>query len=227
MIEVPLAHARVVFTTREGGASDGRYESMNIGRFTDDDRKTVNANIDTLQTTLGLEAFQLMHQVHSGSLTASDWGSTDEMPTADATTTTERLLGLLATGADCPPVALASASRVAILHCGWRPVAADIIETAVNAFDGEDFEAAIGPGICQKHFEVGQEVIDALQPESADAADGRQLDLRAVIATRLEKAGASKVQNVDRCTYCEPDQFFSHRRDKGATGRQAGVVWRI
>jgi YfiH family protein len=225
VIEVPLAHGRVVFSTRSGGESKGAYASLNVGRFTDDDAEAVESNIEILRKSLGLERLQLLHQVHSSLLHKSNIATLGEMPDADAAITDERLTGLLATGADCPPVALVSAERAAIVHCGWRPVAAKIIETVAAEFAGEEFEAAIGPGICQRHFEVGPEVIEALGEDGAAAADGRQLDLAAVITTRLQRFNPARIQNVDRCTYCEPDQFFSHRRDGGITGRQAGVVW--
>ena len=58
------------------------------------------------------------------------------------------------------------------------------------------------------------------------AADGRMLDLRAVAEARLRAAGVESVEHVDLCTACRPDLFFSHRRDAGVTGRQAGIVWR-
>jgi YfiH family protein len=187
----------------------------------------VRANIEQLKTELGLPTLQLLKQVHGDGLVHVTPATTGTIPIADGAITTERLAGLLITGADCPAVILASETRLAALHCGWRSVADGLIEKAAVEFAGEEFEAAIGPGICQDHFEVGSEVIAAMGADGEERATGRQLDLVGIIETRLERAGAKHVHTVNRCTYCEPEYFFSHRRDNGVTGRQAGVAWRI
>jgi YfiH family protein len=221
MIEIALGTARAVFTTRRGGDSTGPYASRNLGRFTDDDRATVDRNLAALRAELGVDQLQMLHQVHGAEVKAAQPG---ELLEADGAFTDAANIGLLVTGADCPPVVLAGPGTVAVVHGGWRPVAAGIVERAA-AIVGSQFEAAIGPGICQRHFEVGPEVIAAIGDDAVAAAEGRQLDLAAVIATKLRRAGAASVELVDRCTYCEPDEFFSHRRDGGVTGRQAGVAW--
>jgi YfiH family protein len=126
--------------------------------------------------------------------------------------------------ADCLPVALAGAGRVAMLHCGWRGLAGGIVERAAALFD-EPPAAAVGPGIGRCCYEVGEEVLEAFA-DVEGAAEGRMLDLRTVAEARLRAAGVSRVEQVDLCTACRPDLFFSHRRDAGVTGRQAGIVWR-
>jgi copper oxidase (laccase) domain-containing protein len=72
---------------------------------------------------------------------------------------------------------------------------------------------------------VGDEVLEAFSGIEG-AATGRMLDLRAVIGAKLAAAGVADVQHVDRCTSCEPERYFSHRRDGGVTGRQAGIIVR-
>jgi hypothetical protein len=111
-----------------------------------------------------------------------------------------------------------------MLHCGWRGLAAGIVERAVERFDSPP-AAAIGPGIGRCCYEVGAEVLEAFA-DLEGVADGRMLDLRAVAARKLERAGVEDVQHVDLCTSCHPESFFSHRRDGAETGRQAGVVVR-
>lgn len=224
MIRVSLDNAEVAFSDRTGGSSMPPYDSLNVGRLTDDDQAAVEANIAKLREQLGVNQLQLLRQVH-GDAVLDVAVVDDSMPEADAASTAKTGVGLLATGADCPPVALAGATRIAIVHGGWRPVAAGLIEKTAARMGGP-FEAVIGPGICQKHFEVGPEVVEALGQGAVARTDGRQLDLRGVIADRLSAAGALNVTDVDRCTFCEPDAFFSHRRDGGVTGRQAGVIWR-
>jgi YfiH family protein len=227
MFEVTLPGARALFTTRAGGNSSGAFDSRNLGLLTGDDPEVVRQNIDQLKEELGLPTLQLLEQVHGEEIQVVSHASAGTIPIADGAITTERLQGMLITGADCPAVMIASEQRLAALHCGWRSVAANIIEKAVEEFDGEEFEAVIGPGICVDHFEVGPEVIDAMGQDGNDHSSGRQLDLRHVIDARLKRAGAKHVHMVERCTYCEPEYFFSHRRDNGVTGRQAGIAWRI
>lgn len=227
MFEVPLPAARAIFTTRLGGFSEGAFDSRNLGLLTDDDDEVVRRNIDQLKEELNLPSMQLLQQVHGDIIEDVSPASTGTIPIADGAITTERLSGILITGADCPAVILASEQRLAALHCGWRPVAAGIIEKAAERFAGEEFHAAVGPGICQDHFEVGYEVIAAMGEDGPEHSEGRQLDLTGVIKARLERAGAANVHVVDRCTHCEPEYFFSHRRDNGVTGRQAGVAWRV
>jgi copper oxidase (laccase) domain-containing protein len=108
-----------------------------------------------------------------------------------------------------------------MLHCGWRPLAGGIIEKAVARFDRPP-AAAVGPGIGGCCYEVGPEVAERFA-DVPGALDGRMLDLRRVIAARLEAAGVGEVEHLDRCTSCEPDLYFSHRRDRGLTGRQGGL----
>jgi YfiH family protein len=227
MFEVDLPGARAVFTIRQGGSSSGPYASRNLGLKTDDDRSVVRKNLQQLQAELELEELHLLDQVHGATVIDAEEPQPERRPIADGAITTTSGRGLLITGADCPAVILASENRLAALHCGWRPVAAGIIETATAQFAGEEFDAAIGPGICQQHFEVGTEVIEALAPDGEEFSAGRQLDLSAVIRARLGRGGAGRIHQIERCTYCEPELFFSHRRDGGVTGRQAGVAWRI
>jgi YfiH family protein len=135
-------------------------------------------------------------------------------------------VALLVLVADCLPVALVSSDRVAMLHCGWRGLAGGIVERALEGFDSDEpVAAAIGPGIGPCHYEVGPEVLEAFA-DLDGVADGRMLDLKAVAAAKLRAGGVARVHDVDRCTYCEPGVFFSHRRDNGVTGRQGGMVWR-
>lgn len=224
MIELALPGASVVFTTRNGGFSPSPYASLNVGRLTDDDPRLIEQNIAAVSDRIAATELQFLEQVHGDMIHLAERGIAD-MALADAAITEDSGVALAATGADCPPVALSDGEHVAIVHCGWRPVAACLIEKVAKELV-PGFHAAIGPGICQDHFEVGPEVVEQLGESGAANVDGRQLDLRGVIADRLRAAGADQITDVDRCTFCEPDEFFSHRRDGGVTGRQAGIVWR-
>jgi polyphenol oxidase len=212
----------VVFTDRRGGVSTGPYSSLNLGLHTADDQSAVLTNRRRVHERVGVP-LALSHQVHGAEI--REWstpGGFTEPPAvgeADGHTTTEHNLGLVVLVADCVPVALTSPARVAMLHCGWRGLAAGIVERALELFEAPP-AAAIGPGIGPCCYEVGAEVFDAF-----GMAPGRTLDLKAIAREKLEAGGVTHVADADLCTSCRPDLFFSHRRDGGVTGRQAGIVW--
>jgi YfiH family protein len=230
--ELRLPGARAIFSTRHGGVSEGPYESLNLGILTDDEPGRVTENRHRLATQAGLEPDRVAMgwQVHGTDLRTWDAPPPQsafaqpgtELDRVDGHLTGQPGLALMVLVADCFPVALAGDGRVAMLHCGWRGLAGGIVEKAVERFE-QPPAAAVGPGIGPCCYEVGQEV---LQPfEDIDgAADDRMLDLRAVIAHKLAAAGVTDVQHLDQCTSCRPELYFSHRRDKGVTGRQAGLV---
>ena len=235
MIELGLPGARVAFTTRLGGVSDGPYSSLNLGILTDDDPERVSRNRRLMADSLGIPADSIAMgwQVHGAEI--AEWGAPPpagrdgfarpgaELQKVDGHATSVAGLALLVLAADCLPVALAAPGRIAIVHCGWRGLRAGVIARAVASFR-EPPAAAIGPGIGRCCYEVGDEVRDAFA-DLDDVAAGRMLDLRAVADAKLRAAGVSQLYHVALCTSCRADLFFSHRRDGGVTGRQAGVVW--
>ena len=233
MIGLSLPGARVFFSTRRGGVSDGPYESLNLGILTDDDPALVSENRRRLAVGARLDpaSVAMGWQVHGTDLL--EWDGPPEhggfaapgaeLPKVDGHVTSAPDLGLIVLVADCYPVALATPARAAMLHCGWRGLAGGILERALERFGGERPAAAVGPGIGGCCYEVGEEVLDAFAGLDGVAA-GRMLDLRAVIARKLEAAGVEHVEHVDHCTSCRDDLYFSHRRDDGVTGRQAGMV---
>ncbi len=158
------------------------------------------------------------------------------LPVADGQVVTKPGTAGLVFVADCLPVALSGPRGVAMLHCGWRGLAGGIVAAGAQAVDAT--RAAIGPGIGPCCYEVGDEVLDAfarLGPGIAvDAPEGnagggrsagRHLDLPELARRLLAEAGVGEVEAAGLCTRCEERLFFSHRRDAGRTGRQAGVAW--
>jgi YfiH family protein len=225
IFDVDLPGGRAAFSTRLGGVSRPPYESRNLGILTDDDQRNVAENRRRLTDDLGLgHNLAWGIQVHGTDL--REWDGPrggGEPPEADGHLTTVPGLGLLVIVADCLPVALVAPGRAAMLHCGWRGLAGGLVERAVERFD-EPPAAAIGPGIGRCCYEVGPEVLEAFADLEGVTA-GRMLDLRAVAHRRLEAAGVTRIEDVDLCTSCRADLFFSHRRDSGVTGRQGGIAW--
>jgi polyphenol oxidase len=227
-----LPGARALFSTRNGGVGEGPYRSLNLGIFTDDEPERVAENRRLLaqEARLDPERVVMGWQVHGAAL--REWDGLDpelaysdpggkELPRADGHLTELPDLGLLVLVADCYPVALSDGDRAAMLHCGWRPLAGGIIGRAVASF-ARTPAAAVGPGVGGCCYEVGPEVLEHFT-DVRGAADGRMLDLRRVIDARLKEAGVTEVAHLDCCTSCHPDLYFSHRRDDGLTGRQAGL----
>jgi YfiH family protein len=232
---VRLPNATVTFTTRRGGVSEGPYESLNLGILTDDlpERVTENRRRAADQAGVDPDRMAMGWQVHGTELREWTEAPPDrayaepggkDLERVDGHLTRAPGLGLLVLVADCFPVALSDGGQAAMLHCGWRPLAGGIVEKALERFDGTP-AAAVGPGIGGCCYEVGDEVLEAFADVDG-AATGRMLDLRVVIAAKLAAAGVTDVQHVDECTSCSPERYFSHRRDRGVTGRQAGIIVR-
>ena len=226
MTEVELPGARAVFSTRKGGVSEGPNESLNLGILTEDDQDRVEENRRRLFQAADIDPGRVAMgwQVHGTDLREWDGPAGEERPRVDGHLTGEENLALLVLVADCLPVALADEGRVGMLHCGWRGLAGGIVDKAVERFEAPP-AAAVGPGIGACCYEVGPEVLEHFE-DLDGVADGRNLDLRGVAERRLRAAGVERIEHVDHCTSCRPDLYFSHRRDDGVTGRQAGLVVR-
>jgi hypothetical protein len=180
---------------------------------------------------LEIERVVIGRQVHSAEITRHDGAQSPspfadpgpEPPKVDGHVVSEARLAALVLVADCLPVALSGPGGVAMLHCGWRGLAAGIIERGVEAVDAT--AAAVGPGIGPCCYEVGPEVIDVFSELGAGLAADRMLDLNEVARRLLDRAGVLSTELAGICTSCEPEFFFSHRRDGPRTGRQAGLAW--
>lgn len=236
-LTIDLAGARAVFTTRRGGVSAGPYESLNLGRWTEDRPEAVEHNRAALAQSLGVR-FAFGRQVHgSGVQRVRRRPPADapapEAPPADADGQATRLAGVgpMVLSADCLPIAVAGGGAVAMLHAGWRGLAAGVVGegvAAVRELTGatSSLTAAIGPGAGPCCYEVSEDVQAEFAAHGADVRHGKNLDLKVVAARELARAGVMRVHDVGLCTICsDPSLFFSHRRDHGVTGRQAGIAW--
>jgi polyphenol oxidase len=213
---IDLPGATILFTTRRGGASEGPYASLNLGLRTDDDPARVQENRDRARALAGGRRLAQGQQVHGTRVVVDAQG----VEQADGQVVTGTDAAAIALVADCLPVALAAPGAAAMVHAGWRGVAAGVLEAGIAALGPGPVSAAIGPGIGPCCYEVGDDV------RAIFATSGRTLDLKAQARRRLEAAGVAEVHDCALCTACEPERFFSHRRDRGATGRQAGLAWR-
>jgi polyphenol oxidase len=233
-LEAELPGARAAFSTRCGGASGPPFDSLNLGILTGDDGATVLTNRRRLARSLDIEPERVLMGMqvhgadvlqHSSPQTPSPYAEPGSPLTeADGHATMARGLAALVLVADCLPVALTGGEGVAMMHCGWRGLAAGILARGATAVGAE--AAAIGPGIGPCCYEVGDEVLERFEDLGEGIARGRRLDLAEVARRRLAAAGVTEIESAGLCTSCEPQLFFSHRRDGERCGRQAGFAWR-
>ncbi len=218
----------VGFTTRVGGVSEGPYASLNLGRLSGDLVEHVDENRRRACEALGadVERLGVNNQVHSDRVLRAAVRQRGER--ADGLWTDEPEVPLLAMSADCVPIVLvrtAGTPAVAVVHAGWKGLLAGIVANAVDALGGE-LAAAIGPAIGPCCYEVGEEVAAPYRERFGnDVMVGRNLDLWTSAERALRAAGVEHVDRFDRCTSCEPELFFSHRRDNGVTGRQGVIAY--
>jgi polyphenol oxidase len=215
-LAVDLPGATALFTTRRGGLSAGPYASLNLGLWSDDDPERVHDNRERVRDQAGAQRLAQGRQVHGARVVVD----ADGMQEADGQLTTQRGVAAIVLVADCLPVALAGPDAAGVVHAGWRGLAGGVLEAGVAALGRGPVAAAIGPGIGPCCYEVGDDV------RAVFASTERTLDLKAVARARLQAAGVGDIYDCGLCTACDPRRFFSHRRDRGLTGRQAGLAWR-
>jgi hypothetical protein len=231
-LRADLPGARAVFTTRAGGVSDGAFASLNLGVLTDDEEEAVRENRRRVSAALNRDPNGVLigFQEHGTEVARADasarpngWLEGHAPAAADGQVTVSPDLTPAVLVADCLPVALAGTRGVAMLHCGWRGLAGGIVARGVG--EVEATAAAVGPGIGPCCFEVGPEVLARFRHLGGDLAEGSMLDLREAARRLLAEAGVGEIEISGLCTSCEAELFYSHRRDRGRTGRQAGLVW--
>lgn len=229
------ARVRALITTRVGGVSRGPYAGLNLADHVGDDPARVQANRTYLRQAAGLPTEPLwLHQVHGIDVV----DAADVIPgvTGDGSITEETAVVCTVLTADCLPVFLCDrrATVVAVLHAGWRGLAAGIVEAGIARMGvpGTSLLAWLGPAIGPTAFEVGDDVRDAFIGADAGAADaftanprGRWLaDLYLLTRRRLQRYGVDAIYGGEYCTYTQANLFYSYRRD-GTTGRMASLIW--
>ena len=228
-----------VFTTRRGGVSTGHFASMNLARAIGDEPGRVSENTARLCAALGVSEIHEVSQVHGARVLAVDGASSVRVSRKEEADGLLALSPGLAVGvrtADCVPVLLADpeSGAVAAVHAGWRGVEARVVGVAVERLLGSDgaggLLAAIGPHIRVASFEVSEPIARRISSvahgvEVVQAHDPRpHVDLARAVSAQLRALGVSRIDDVGGCTYAEPERFFSHRRDAGATGRHLSVI---
>ena len=232
------------FMGRRGGKSVGPYAGLNVSYRVGDDAKIVSQNVCDMKLAVGIHDGRIitMRQVHGDQIldvrdrNVKEAGEGDGMKTREK----EAFLGILT--ADCVPILFVVPEEkiVAVVHAGWRGTLAGIGPKMVRLLESQHgvsasaIEAAMGPAIGPCCYEVQQDVSRPLVERWGKIAElcvepreGKIfLDLRRLNRAILEKAGvpSHKIYRGGPCTSCAPDEFFSYRREKKATGRQLSFI---
>lgn len=240
-----LPGGRALFCTRRGGVSAAPFRTLNVGLATNDRPAAVEENRRRVAALIGIpqERWVQSRQVHGCAVRVVAEPPDPSAPPVEAdgaATTLEGVAAVVVTG-DCLPVALVARDGVAMLHAGWRGLAAGVLERGVEALRSAgaagEIHAAIGPAIGVCCYEVDDAVHGAFARYPAQVArQGGRADLKGIARAQLAAAGVApeRIHDVGICTMCaSPGLFHSHRRDSGRggaardTGRQASAVWRV
>ncbi|MGH2684913.1 MAG: peptidoglycan editing factor PgeF [Actinomycetota bacterium] len=223
------------FPEREGGVSRSPFDTLNLGLHTGDRPQDVRSNRRLATAALGMRGFAAAKQVH-GSRIATVHGSTNgELGEADALVTRMPWTPVAVLVADCVPVVIASEreSMLTVVHAGWRGIAGGLVGKAAMLFsEPRHAAAAIGPAIGPCHYQVGREVVEAVDRGAGTPGVVRRegprtfLDLPSTVESVLRSVGIGDIDRAEECTACDDARFFSHRRD-GPTGRHAMVAMRM
>jgi YfiH family protein len=237
-----LAHG---FFTRQGGVSQGLFDSLNCGLGSTDEPDAVRENRARVAAHLGAFDVVTAHQVHSATAIVADRAWTpDQRPRVDAIVTATPGLAVGVLSADCAPILFADpqARVVAAAHAGWRGAVAGIAEATIAAMlelgaSKDRIRAAVGPCIGPAVYEVGPDFkADVLARDPASAEYFRQplagarehFDLPGYVANRLLRAEVAVDGRPPLCTYDEDVLFFSYRRSQAHKnldyGRQISAI---
>jgi polyphenol oxidase len=234
----PPGIVQAVFT-RQGGLSPEPWNSLNVGSTVGDEQERVLENRLRSFRALRRDPYSIFDvwQVHSADVVIAEAPHFSRPPEfkADAILTDKPDVTLFMRFADCVPILLHDPKKnvVGVVHAGWQGTVKKILRETLRAMQvtygskPADVLAAIGPSIGPDHYEIGPDVIaqvrasfngdaDALLPTHAGRV---HFDLWAANRLTLEQAGAGQVQVAGLCTACHPEDWYSHRAEKGKTGR--------
>lgn len=238
---VPFRHG--IFT-RHGGVSQTHYASLNVGGTVGDELSAVEENHRRMYRALQMmpEQTSTVWQVHGSDVVVSHGPLPQRkwLARADGMITNCPQVGLVMRFADCVPIMFYDPEHRAIglAHAGWRGTVSQIVVRVVEAMENvygtrrSELQTAIGPSIGPAHYQVGKEVVEAVEASFGTAKglirraedDSAYLDLWTANERALRVAGILTVERADLCTATHTDEFYSHRAEKGHTGRFGAVM---
>jgi len=237
------AVTQAVFT-RRGGVSPAPWHSLNLGGSVGDDPAHVAANRIRVFQAMGCkpESIHDVWLVHGTDIVYADAPRPLDQPSAkaDIIFTDNPNVSLFMRFGDCVPILFHDPKKkvIGIAHAGWMGTLRGVVGTAIEGMrshygsNPKDIVAGIGPSIGVDHYEVGAEVVGQFQEKFGTDADqmlqtrngSTYLDLWASNSMQLQKAGVEQIQVSGVCTACHLDDWFSHRAEKGKTGRFGALM---
>jgi YfiH family protein len=211
------------FTTRIGGVSRAPFDTLNVSFRVGDTEDSARANREIAGRALGRGGnWSVVRQVHGPEVVEASPGPLPgPLKDADGLWTDDPDTTLAVLAADCVPLLVVKEGRVGLVHAGWRGLAAGVVERALDAV-GAGAAVFAGPSIGPCCYEVGTEVTEAFASRfGPSVVAGKRVDLWAAAEHAARLGGAAHFTVAGLCTSCHAGLFFSHRRDKGRTGRQA------
>jgi polyphenol oxidase len=217
------------FATRQGGFSTGIFSSMNCGLGSGDDITLVTKNRAKIADDLGVAHSNLVsaYQVHSADVMIVEVPFS-ERPKVDGLVTRKRGIALGILTADCGPVLFADhkAGVIGACHAGWKGVLTGVTNNTVEAMESlgaarKNIVAVLGPTISQKAYEVGPEFPKPFLQQNTShqkyfirsvKKDHYMFDLPAYLIDRMQSFGVGQAIDLELCTYCDQERFFSFRR---------------
>lgn len=229
-------HVKAIVTTRIGGVSQGRFSGFNLSAHVGDEIQAVADNHAQLRKAASLPSDPIWLNQHHGTNVVEIKQPTTHHPRADGVITSQPQCVLAVLTADCLPVYLTDqqGTFVAVVHAGWRGLAAGILAQAIGCFPrGQQLMAWLGPAIGPQAFQVRGDVYQAFveqEPQHALAfrrvGDAWFADLYQLARQKLAYLGVHDCFGGDFCTFSDARRFFSYRRDGQMTGRMASLIWK-
>ena len=219
-------------STKIGGWSKGAFASSNMSLDVGDNPKDVQKNRDSFIKQLGLISKPVfMKQIHSATVRAAK-SSSDNL-VCDSCYTTTKGLPLAVLSADCLPILISSndGDKIGVIHAGWRGLASGIIQKFIKRFsrDPKDLVVWIGPSINPENYIIREDVFNKLSKISTKFFSRTKdvgawhLDLKYVAKIILKQEGVEKIFLENICTFSNPDQYYSYRREN-QTGRVVSII---
>ena len=230
--------------TRHGGLSPEPWKSLNLGGTVGDEVERVRGNRFLCFEALGCRPDSIFDvwQVHSADVVCADAPRRMDEPyqKADIILTDNPSVTLFMRFADCVPILLHDPVKrvIGLAHAGWLGTVRDVAGVTVYKMSEQygtrpaDVIACIGPSIGPDHYEVGEDVIAQVERTfNADASlmlprhgSRTHFDLWKANQYLLERAGVRQIELASLCTACHTDDWFSHRAEKGKTGRFGALI---